>query len=218
MLYIFVDESGNFDFSIKGTKYYIISALSVPRPFPYLHTLIELKHDLWQEGHEIESFHAAIDSWPVRNKVFDILCSYSNFLRVDSIIIEKRKTHPVLQNDTSRFFRKMFNILIGYVLAGQRANFQKIVIVTDRIPVQKRRKFFSKAIKLRLANWANQHNNSYEIYHYEAKSEVSLQVVDYLNWAIFRKWEWLDKSKYDLIKPCIMSEFEVFKDGSNFYY
>lgn len=32
-LYIFVDEAGNLNFSPKGTKYFILTALSKFRPF-----------------------------------------------------------------------------------------------------------------------------------------------------------------------------------------
>jgi len=31
-LFIFIDESGNFDFSPKGTKYFILSAVSTLKP------------------------------------------------------------------------------------------------------------------------------------------------------------------------------------------
>jgi len=31
-LYIFLDESGNFDFSPKGTKYFVLSAVSTLDP------------------------------------------------------------------------------------------------------------------------------------------------------------------------------------------
>lgn len=33
ILYIFLDEGGNFDFSTGGTKYFTITALSKERPF-----------------------------------------------------------------------------------------------------------------------------------------------------------------------------------------
>ncbi len=218
MLYVFVDESGNFDFSPSGSKYYTVSALSIVRPFPFMQSLIDLKHDFWQNGHEIEYFHASVDSWPVRNQVFGLLKSHISCFKVDSLIIEKRKTHPVLQKDKGRFYRKMFSILLDYVLRGQSLPYPKVLIITDSIPVQQNRNNITKALKLNLAKWAILHNSSYDIFHLSARSEINLQVVDYINWAIFRKWEQGDASKYLEIKSCIKSEFDVFHKGAQNYY
>ena len=73
VLYIFLDEGGNFDFSTGGTKYFTLTALSKERPFQAYMPLCELKYDLIELGTEIEFFHAAEDRQAVRNSVFDII-------------------------------------------------------------------------------------------------------------------------------------------------
>jgi len=40
--------------------------------------------------------------------------------------------------------------------------------------------------------------------------EKSLQAVDFVSWAIFRKYEYGDDSYYDLIKDKIMEENPLF--------
>ena len=42
-LYLFVDESGNFDFSSKGTKYFVLSSLCTFLPVPERERIIDLR-------------------------------------------------------------------------------------------------------------------------------------------------------------------------------
>lgn len=218
MLYIFLDESGNLDFSVGGSRYFILSAMSVSRSFPSTVPLMELKYDLWEGGLEIEYFHASEDRQATRNAVFEIISKHSSSYRTDSVIVEKRKTHPTLQSDHSRFYKKIFDILLHYVLEGHRKDHQQIIFVCDVIPLNRRRKALEKAIKLNLAAWAKTHGNRYSILFCSSKSEQNLQVVDYISWAIYRKWEQADQRSYRLIQRCMRSEFDVFQTGANFFY
>jgi hypothetical protein len=103
ILYILVDEGGNLDFSIKGTKYFTLTALTKLRPFKILDMLSNLKYDLWEKDIKLEYFHATEDNYLTRNCVINILSNNLDKFIVDNIIVEKRKTNPVLQ-DHSRLF------------------------------------------------------------------------------------------------------------------
>jgi hypothetical protein len=96
-LYVFLDEGGNLDFSPHGTKYFVLSSLTKERPFCAGKELIELKYDLVEQGTGLEYFHAAEDRQAVRNAVFAIIARYLDGVRLDSLIVEKRKTGPALQ-------------------------------------------------------------------------------------------------------------------------
>jgi hypothetical protein len=58
----------------------------------------------------------------------------------------------------------------------------------------------------------------YRVLHHASKSSFGLQVADYCNWAIFRKWERGDTRSYDLIRSRVKSEFEIFRTGTRKYY
>ena len=58
VLYIFLDEGGNMDFSPSGTKYFTLTSLSKERPFEAHKPLCELKYNLIELGTEIEYFRA----------------------------------------------------------------------------------------------------------------------------------------------------------------
>jgi hypothetical protein len=217
ILYIFLDEGGNFDFSTGGTKYFTLTALSKERPFEAYKALCELKYDLIELETEIESFHAAEDRQAVRNSVFDIIQKHTDGLRLDSLIVEKRKTGPALQKE-ERFYPDMLGYLLPYVIKGYDLSaFEKVLVFTDTIPVNRKRKAIEKAIKKTLAQKLPE-DVMYEIFHHASKSNFDLQIVDYCNWAVYRKWESKDVRSYELIKGVMHSEFDIFRKGSRLYY
>lgn len=219
VLYVFLDEAGNFDFSTNRTTYFVISSLSMIRPFPYVPQLVDLKYDLWEQHIPIEYFHASVDKQSTRNSVFNILQNYFDRFRLDSIVVEKRKTTPTLQADEGRFYKTILDILLSYILEGYKElRFTQAIIVTDTIPVERKRKDLEKAIKFTLSIWSRQHDKRYEILHHASKSDLNLQIVDYSNWAVYRKWERGDSRSYDLIKGFIATEFDVFRRGNAYFY
>ena len=44
-LYIFLDESGNLDFSDSGSRYFVLTSVSTRRPFPFSSALDDFKYD-----------------------------------------------------------------------------------------------------------------------------------------------------------------------------
>ena len=138
-LYLFLDEGGNLDFSKNGTKYFVLSSLAKERPFYAGKELVELKYDLVELGTNLEYFHAAEDRQAVRNAVFAIIAKYLEGVRVDSLIVEKRKTGPALQ-PVEYFYPRMLGYLLRYVLGKiSLSDFQEVIVFTDRVPVNKHR-------------------------------------------------------------------------------
>lgn len=216
-LYIFIDEAGNFDFSNNGTSFFMLGCITKERPFYAGHQLNELKYDLVEKGIDIEYFHAAEDQQTTRNEVFKIICNNLTGVRFDSVIIEKRKTGPTLQAP-EKFYPRMLGYLLLFVLSQhQLADYKEIIVFTDRIPVEKKRKAIEKVIKETLAKMLPS-TARYRIYHHDSKSNFDLQIADYFNWAVYRKWDRNDLRSYDLVKSVIKSEFDIFRTGITYYY
>ena len=217
-LYMFIDEGGNFDFSPKGTKYFTLTCLSEKRPFPTYDRLRTIKYDLIEDSVNIESFHASADKQLVRDKVFDVIQWNIDNIKVDSMIVRKNKTNPAI-HPKEKFFCRVFEMLMKWVLKKRvdLDEVENLIIFTDNIPVQKNKKSMEKGIKLTLAKLVKK-GLHYNIYHHQSKSNLNLQVVDYLNWAIFRKWENGDERSYQIIKNAVDAEWDVFKDGNTTYY
>lgn len=210
ILYIFLDEGGNLDFSAKGTKYFTLTSISKFRPFEAYRKLNDFKYDVIEDNNDLEYFHASEDRQAVRNEVFTIINKYFNDSVIDSIIVEKSKVETTEQ-DAVKFYTHLFGGLMQNILNNIKPDdFDKIIIFTDSIPLKKKAKAVEKGIKLMLAAELKGKVN-YLICHHQSKSNYDLQLADYCNWAVFRKWEIGDLRSYDLIKKYIRSEKDMHK-------
>jgi len=75
IVYIFVDESGDMDFSIKGSKHYMFHFLVKKRPFNLHAKISNYRYQLLERGldpsntqrFDIEYFHAHKDNKYIKN-------------------------------------------------------------------------------------------------------------------------------------------------------
>ena len=216
-LYLFLDEAGNLDFSPSGTRYFILSSVTKERPFNAYKELTELKYDLVEGGMNIEYFHAAEDNQSTRNQVFEIIKRNLVGIRVDSLIVEKRKTGPALRAE-EQFYPKMLGYLLRHIVERHDiSQYAEIVVFTDRIPVQRKRQAVEKAVKQTLAEMLPA-NVRHRVLHHDSKSNFDLQIADYCNWAVYRKWNLEDERSFNLIRPVVQSEFDIFRTGTTLYY
>ena len=95
-LYLFIDEAGNFDFSQKGTKYFVLSCMSTFKPIEERDKLFNFRYELLADGINQEFFHATEDKQIVRDKVFEIITTLKDDIEVHTVIAQKNKANPVL--------------------------------------------------------------------------------------------------------------------------
>jgi hypothetical protein len=216
-LYIFLDEAGNLDFSANGTKYFLLGALTKERPFNAYKELTELKYDLVELGTELEYFHASENAQPVRNRVFEVIRRNLGGVRIDALVVEKRKTGPAMQIEET-FYPRMLGYLLKYILNQHDLRlFKEVIVFTDAIPIRRKRGTIEKIIKMTLASQLPP-SACYRLIHHESKSNLDLQIADYCTWAIYRKWNSGDARSYQHIQPAVMSEFDIFRSGTTLYY
>lgn len=219
-LYIFLDEGGNFDFSGSGTRYFTLSCVSLYRPFK-LHTALDTyKYNLIEHRIrpriEMEYFHCADDNRHVKDSVFGMLASSVPPNSVDAVIVEKRKTGPALQ-PPEQFYPKMLGYLLRYAVEKASAGLGEVIVITDSLPVARKRRAVEKATKTVLSGMLPP-GTPYRLMHHSSRAHYGLQVADYFNWAIFRKWESDDTTYHGIIRSQIRSEFEIFRTGVRYYY
>ena len=215
--YMFLDESGNFDFSANGTRYFLLTSVSMRRPFGVYAELESYKYDCIESGGDVEHFHCHDDRNAVRNAVFSVISAHLDELRIDCLVVEKRKTRPPLQED-ERLYRWSLGYLLRRVLSyGLVSGASDVMVITDTIPVNRLRKAAEKAIHGAMVK--NQlPGMRYRILHHQSRSHYGLQVADYCCWAIFRKWQRGESAWYDRIKPALRSEHDVFESETRHYY
>jgi hypothetical protein len=216
MRYIFLDESGNWVFSKKGTQYLVFTSLVTENPHLFDIKLSNLKHAFLRDGHDISEFHASEDKQFVRNKVFECLREEGGY-EIDSVVIEKCKTDPALVENPGRLYRKVFSVLLKYVLS--RHSFSKIIIFTDSLPNVGKKEELKKGLKIAIKEIVP--DKPFHIYHHPSNSHYCLQAVDYCSWAIYKNfgnWGKPEPRPLGEISEKIMSVFDYFKSGDDTAY
>ena len=224
-LFIFIDESGNFDFSPKGTKYFILSAVSTLNPLGK-ERLEEIKYDLMKNGTNLEYFHATEDRQVVRNQVYDFIENLEN-IEIDSVIVQKNKTNPSLyiseKKKKSKKGATLYTIalrtLLQYIFCryGNSAKVDQVVIVLSSIFDVSKRELIKKIIKIYLKRIFS---NPFYLYFHQNRSDKNTQIADYCCWAIYKKWTNGEIRPYNAVNKGnkIKSEFDIFKTGKTIYY
>ena len=217
-LYVFVDESGNYDFSKKGTKHWVLTSLITTNITQGLAELYELKHRIIDQGIDIEMFHAAEDRQAVRDLVFPIVAKMDD-ARIDAVVVDKRKAAPSIQ-PLKRFYPMMVESLLKYPFDERgidAARFSKVFIFLDRAAARANER---EALKKAVKEYVGKHleTTPYVICMHSSASHHYLQLVDYACWAIYVKWERGETRPYKTIKHLIKSEFEIFRRGPVEWY
>ena len=217
VVYVFLDESGNLDFSPSGTRFFVLTSVSMNRPFHINDALESYRYELLERGLEQEYFHCSEDNPSVRSRVFSIISGGLADIQVDSVIVEKPKTGPALTAEV-RFYPEMLGHLLKYVLTRpSHRNATEVIVITDSLPLRKRRRAIEKAVKSTLPTMLPA-GVSYRVLHHDSRSHYGLQVADYFCWALFRKYERADEAAYSQIRSAIVSEFDIFRTGTTYYY
>jgi hypothetical protein len=108
-----------------------------------------------------------------------------------------------------RFYPEMLGHLLKVVLPRELdADTSEVIIITDAIPVNRKRRAVEKAVRTTLARMLPPGMN-YRVLHHQSRSHYGLQVADYCCWAVFRKWQRGESAWYDRIKPAVCNEFEI---------
>ena len=215
-LYLFLDESGNFDFSPSGTRYLVFTGLVTRDVVPTVIELHCLKHEAITRGEGLECFHAAEDRQWIRDGVFGIVSACSH-LAVHTVIIEKARLNRALYD-----IRKFYPFVCQHLFAGIFAHeppssFDHVVVFIDSIPVHRIREATLKGIKENLKNHLIP-GQRYDILMHASKSHPYLQIVDYLSWAVYVKWTRAEQRPWNVIAHLVQTEHEVLKNSERRYY
>lgn len=94
-LHVHLDESGDFNFSPTGSRYYIFTAAWTYDPAPLAGHLTTLRFSLLKAGHNVPMFHATKDRQANRNAVVKVLSGHDDWAFA-AVVIEKTKVYPRL--------------------------------------------------------------------------------------------------------------------------
>jgi hypothetical protein len=218
MVYVFADESGNFDFSRKqgATTYFILTTVTM-NDGAVAGALAHLRRELACDGIGLDGkpFHCAEEKQAVRDRVFQTLDAHS--FRIDATILEKAKAQPQLRATEQRFYQYAWYFHMKYITRLICSANDRLLVVSASIGGKPTR---VTAFRAAVSDVINQFSPAVDshVAAWSAATEPGLQVADYCAWAIQRKWERGDSRSYDLIKAKIATEFAPFDAGQVRYY
>lgn len=204
-LHIHLDESGDWKFVPKASKYLILAAAWTYDPRPLAHSLTALRYKLVRDGLNIDSFHASPDKQSTRNQVVSTLVSHDAW-RFAAVVMEKRKVNPVLR-DPHKFYPTFASVLLKFILRGQGRSASRAIVYADTIPMDShaKKEGVVKAMKQTCADELLP-TCTHHVYSHRSESNPWLQVADYCCWALRKKWEVGDTRTYEAIKARLAKE------------
>ena len=110
-VYMYLDESGNFDFGPRGSELFIMTCVVMNRPFRLSHVLMDFRYDCLESGIEIEKFHACEDTRDVRLGVYKRLAALSSGVRAYTVSIEKSQV-PEEMKKPSALYSEVFSWIV----------------------------------------------------------------------------------------------------------
>lgn len=207
-VYVFLDESGNLDFSPKGTRYFVLTSVSMKRPFEINDALDSYRYRYIESGANIEYFHCYQDRKAVRDVVFGLISTHIESMQIDYIVVDKTRI-PLAIQDGARFYPAMLGFLLAPVMQIETSeeNNREVIVITDTIPVNRRRRNVEKAIRTTLASALP--GIRFRVLHHQSRSHYGLQIADYCSWAIYRRHMTGDTAHFAQIYPAIRNAINL---------
>ena len=127
-----------------------------------------------------------------------------------TIYLNKNKVYTRLQDEKQVLYNYVTNILLDRVYTKRiiPIRMKNIELIASR---RETNKFLNENFKSYLNNQAkNRHSVDIKVQIKTPSEEKTLQAVDFVSWAIFRKYEYADDTFYNIIKNRMVEENPLF--------
>lgn len=212
MAFIFLDESGDLGFDKtrkRVSKYFVITFL-LANDKKQIEKAVKATHASLKKVHKQKggTLHCYREKPITRTRLLTRLSQKD--IKIMTVYLNKSKVYTKLHNEKDVLYNFVTNILLDRICTKKLIpNDEKIKLVASR---KETNKFLNQNFKNYLSNQAkNNHELNLEIEIKTPHEEKSLQAVDFLSWAIFRKYEYKDESYYNIFKEKIYEENILFK-------
>lgn len=189
-VFVYIDESGNFDFSETGTEYLVLSAVVFRKPSRSHSRMYKLKMARFEKGFHTPGFHASEDRTSAREEVFRTI-QKDRHIESLTLALDKRVllNRPIRATEIYKGF--------GLVLAEQlRVSYpqRRVILIFDKAFTAKDESALLSSLKIKLAEF----HTSYYIYFQSVSKDLNAQIADYVAWAHFvyferKKDHWISK-------------------------
>lgn len=195
--YIFIDESG--DLGPQGSEYFTIVALTTDDELEIRRIMKQLrKRKLKKKIREMPEIKANSSNETIRRYVLGMIASSG--CSISAVAIPKSR----IREDLFEHKEKLYNYLCGLLFEHITLNVDLVDVTIDKKHSNRLlREDFNRYVSSRIK--ARTPGISVRIRHLESQASNELQAVDFIAWAVNRKFSWDDSSYYDLIRSKILN-------------
>lgn len=179
-LFIFIDESGNFDFTERGTRYFVMAGVATLTPLRSALAMHELRYKLLSDGVDVRGFHASEDKQTVRNTVLAALAGLSN-VRGHVIYGDKRQAPRALHSDSALHTLFGRSLITHFLHAFDDTDYEKVVVIFDQALTRKKQGDFHGILKPELKSIRKR----FHLYFHPMVADMNGQIADYMAWSKF---------------------------------
>jgi len=207
MFYIFLDESGDLGFSERSSRWFILTIVLTNNHRRVEKCVKKVHGSLKKKYKKIKELHAYHADKITRKRVLKQLAEVED-LQIHCLILNKKKVYTDLRKQKNYLYNYTANVLLGRLYGKSDINNDQVLIYIDQ---RETNKFLKKNFEDYLTNCLRKKgNNKFKIKIKPSHTEKCLQAVDFISWAIFRKYERSDYEYYEMIKSKIIEESPLF--------
>lgn len=192
-VYLFADETGNFDFSggPGASRHFGVGTLRLTEPLlDALRTdLHRVRTELAWERHALDRpLHASSDPRPIRRRVFDALRATQ--AQFDTTLIHKETVSSDWPRPLDRdlaLYRATWERHLGRLLPLECAPGDDLLVIAAQIGTKRRRALFRRSVE-EAVHAAMPELGAPRVAFWPASSDPGLWAADYLLWAAARRW------------------------------
>lgn len=204
MAYIFLDESGDLGFKKTSSKWFLFTIAIVPNGRSLERVVKKIWKPLKRKHKKLGELHASHEKSITKKRVLKELSEVDD-LKVLCVILNKQKVYVDLQNQKNYLYNYTANILLD------RLHTKEILPSKEPIHLFIDRKDTKKCLRENFIRYltdsmTKRRDGVFKVELHASHENKSLQAVDFISWAIFRKYEQGDYEYYEIIKNKIYDE------------
>jgi len=210
--YIFLDESGDLGFKSSKTssKHFVISILFIKNKKP-LEKIAKKVHSMLRKKVKRLSggvLHCYKEKPVTRKRLLQYVSKQD--CRIMTIWLNKSKVYTKLKNEKHVLYNYVVNILLDRIMTRKYLSSRKpIVLVASK---RETSKFLNANFKEYLESQIKQnHGAEFSVEIKTPSEEKSLQVIDFIAWSMFRRYEKKDSEYFNIFKQKVVEERGLFE-------
>lgn len=182
-LYIFIDESG--DLGEEGSNYFVITAIWTEEPSQFDRLLKNMRrHKFRKHLVDVAELKANKSGHELREYLLKKF-NETEGAKGHTIILEKKKVFSKYLKGNKH---KLYNYICGVLASTMTFESKHLIVRIDRSKgKQALRDDFDEYVKRKCTE--DDTNRKIEVYHSWSHAWSGLQIVDFVSWAIFQKFE-----------------------------